>query len=75
MRQFLRQYGYMGIIFGIWFLSFFPRVLSLDAHWSSDETLWMNRSRNFMLSLQNGEFSETLPAFASGWLVFQRVTL
>ncbi len=66
MRQFLRQYGYMGIIFGIWFLSFFPRVLSLDAHWSSDETLWMNRSRNFMLSLQNGEFSETLQSFHPG---------
>ncbi len=43
-----------------------PRVFSLDAHWSSDETRWLNRSAQFMYSVKHGEFSETLIAYHPG---------
>lgn len=66
-RKFLRNYGYAGIILvGIGLLSFLPRVLSLDAHWSSDETNWLMRSRSFMLSVLDGNFSGTLQSYHPG---------
>lgn len=37
-----------------------PRLFSLDAHWSSDETLWLQRSAVFMNAVQHNNFSETL---------------
>ncbi len=53
-------------------LTFLPRVVSLDAHWASDETLWLNRSRHFMLSLQHRDFPGTLqshhPGVTTMWL-------
>lgn len=36
-----------------------PRLLSLDAHWSSNEALWLNRSAKFMSALKQAEFSKT----------------
>ncbi len=43
-----------------------PRLLSLDAHWASDETRWLQRSPAFMSAVKKGEFSETLIAYHPG---------
>ena len=43
-----------------------PRLLSLDAHWSSDEARWLRRSAQFMSAVKQGEFSETLVAHHPG---------
>lgn len=43
-----------------------PRLLSLDAHWASDETRWLQRSTSFMSAVKQGEFSETLIAYHPG---------
>ena len=43
-----------------------PRLLSLDAHWSSDEARWLHRSAEFMSAVKNGEFSETVIAYHPG---------
>ncbi len=48
------------------FLLVTTRFLSLDAHWSSDETRWLRRSAAFMSALKRGEFSETLIAHHPG---------
>lgn len=49
-----------------------PRFLSLEAHWSSDEALWLRRSAQFMSAVKEGEFSETLiahhPGVTTMWL-------
>ena len=49
-----------------------PRMLSLEAHWSSDEGRWLNRSAQFMSAVKQGEFSETLiaphPGVTTMWL-------
>lgn len=47
-------------------LIFLPRVLSLSLHWSSDERLWMGRSRNFVIALEQGKFEDTLTAYHPG---------
>lgn len=67
MKYFLRRYGYVGIIFiGLGLLSFLPRVLSLNAAWSSDETVWLFRSQNFMAFTLDGEFSSIPQAHHPG---------
>ena len=43
-----------------------PRLISLDAHWSSDETRWLNRSFRFMSAVQQKHFSETLITYHPG---------
>ena len=43
-----------------------PRVLSLDAHWSSDETRWLQRSADFLSAVEQGKFSKTLIAYHPG---------
>ena len=43
-----------------------PRLLSLDAHWNSDEARWLQRSENFMSAVKQGEFSKTLIAYHPG---------
>ncbi len=43
-----------------------PRVLSLDAHWSSDEGRWLYRSARFMSAVKKAEFSDTLVAYHPG---------
>lgn len=43
-----------------------PRVLSLDAHWSSDEGRWLYRSARFMSTVKTAEFSDTLVAYHPG---------
>lgn len=50
----------------LFFLVCLPRVLSLDAHWSSDEARWLRRSAQFMSTVEKGEFSETLIAYHPG---------
>ena len=43
-----------------------PRLLSLDAHWSSDEGRWLHRSAQFISMIKKGEFSETVIAHHPG---------
>ncbi|MXV85439.1 glycosyltransferase family 39 protein [Candidatus Poribacteria bacterium] len=43
-----------------------PRFLSLEAHWSSDETRWLRRSAQFMSAVKKGAYSETLIAYHPG---------
>ena len=43
-----------------------PRLLSLDAHWNSDEARWLQRSENFMSAVKQGNFSDTLIAYHPG---------
>lgn len=54
------------LLVGLVLLTFLPRVSSLSKHWASDEDLWMQRSHTFFFALQNGKFSETLPAYHPG---------
>jgi len=56
----------LSIFLCIVLLSILPRVLSLQAHWSSDETRWMMRSRAFILSLQEGNLKGTLQSYHPG---------
>lgn len=43
-----------------------PRVSSLHAHWSSDEEIWISRSFNFLLALNQGELEYTSQAYHPG---------
>ena len=54
------------IICGLFFTIGALRLLSLDAHWSSDEARWLNRSEQFMSAIKQGEFSEVLVAYHPG---------
>ena len=47
-------------------LASLSRLLSLDDHWSSDESRWLRRSAKFMSAVKTGEFSETLIAYHPG---------
>ena len=47
-------------------LTFLPRVLSLSAHWATDEDLWMQRSRDFFFALESGRFEDTFVAYHPG---------
>lgn len=68
----LRSLSLYVIFFGVGALSLLPRVVSLDRHWSPDETLWLNRSRYFIFSLQHADFPGTLqshhPGVPTMWL-------
>jgi len=43
-----------------------PRLISLEAHWSSDEALWLRHSEHFMSAVKKGAFSQTLIAYHPG---------
>lgn len=43
-----------------------PRLFSLDAHWSSDEALWLRRSADFIFAVRAGEFDQTLRTYHPG---------
>lgn len=49
-----------------------PRLFDLDAHWSTDEALWIHWSAIFMIGVQNGEFDQTYvdhhPGIVTLWL-------
>ena len=53
-----------------------PRLFSLGAHWTSDETGWLTHSTVFMAAVDMGAFSETLVTFHPGvitvWLAALR---
>ncbi len=67
MRIRLKDYRHVGIILiTIGLLSFLPRVLSLNVAWSSDETIWLFRSQNFMTSTLDGDFSSIPQAHHPG---------
>ena len=54
------------LIVGIVGCIFLPRVLSLSTDWSSDESLWLERSLQFALASQNREFVHTLTSYHPG---------
>ena len=67
MRIRLKRYGFVAaILITIGLLNFLPRTLSLNAGWSSDETLWLFRSRAFMLSTLDGNFSQAFQSHHPG---------
>ena len=43
-----------------------PRLLSLEAHWSSDEARWLRRSAQFVSTVKQGQFSDTVIAYHPG---------
>ena len=47
-------------------LSVLPRVLHLKAHWSSDETTWLLRSKAFILAFQNQDWEYTQVSYHPG---------
>ena len=59
---------FVWFLLGLCFFSLMsiPRLLSLDAHWSSDEVLWLDRSGIFMSAVQQKHFSETLITYHPG---------
>lgn len=67
MRAQLKHYGIMAVILiTLSLTSFLPRLLSLDAAWSSDETLWLFRSQAFALSVLDQDFSHTFQSYHPG---------
>ena len=50
----------------LFFLIGIPRFFSRNAHWSSDEALWLNRSAKFMSAVKHEAFSDTLIAYHPG---------
>ena len=54
------------LILSLFVIAGIPRFLSLDAHWSSDEARWLNRSADFMSAVKDGRFAETLIAYHPG---------
>ena len=63
----LKHHGFFGIfLISLGLLIFLPRVLTLEAAWSSDETRWLFRSREFMLSVFDRDFSQTLQSYHPG---------
>ena len=60
------------IAFCLFLTAALPRLFTLDAHWSSDETLWLDRSARFISAIKHGEFSKTLithhPGVMTMWL-------
>ena len=61
MKKFLPAF-----IFCLFLMVGIPRMLSLDAHWNSDEARWLNRSTDFMSAVKQGRFSDTLVAYHPG---------
>ena len=47
-------------------LTLLPRTLDLKAHWSSDETTWLLRSRDFVVALQDQDWRRTQVAYHPG---------
>lgn len=67
MRTRFKHYGFMAVILiTLSLISFLPRILSLDAAWSSDETLWLFRSQEFALSVLDRDFSHTFQSYHPG---------
>lgn len=54
------------IAFGLFLIVGIPRLFTLDAHWSSDESRWLQRSSQFMQAVQTGQFEQTLQVYHPG---------
>ena len=54
------------IIFSLFLFVGIPRLFTMEAHWSSDERLWLQRSSTFMEAVKTGEFAQTLQAYHPG---------
>lgn len=62
----------LSLAFYLFLIVGLPRLISLDAHWSNDETLWLYRSAQFMNVVRIGQFEQTLiahhPGVTTMWL-------
>ena len=67
------------LIVCFFFIANSPRFLSLDAHWSSDETRWLNRSEQFINAVEHNRFSDTAiahhPGIMTMWITGVRTLL
>ena len=61
-----RYYAGIFLALCLFAIASFPRLLSLSAHWSSDEVRWLRRSSDFMSAITQREFSKTLIAYHPG---------
>ena len=52
--------------FCLFFILGTSRIFTLSAHWSSDESLWLRRSAQFIEAVQAGQFEQTLLAYHPG---------
>ena len=70
---------FLFLVLCLFLLMGMPRLFSLDAHWSSDETLWLQRSAEFMRAVQTGKFEQMPLASHLGiptmWLAGLRQTV
>lgn len=48
----------LSLAFYLFLIVGLPRLISLDAHWSNDETLWLHRSAQFMNAVRTGQFEQ-----------------
>ena len=62
----------LSLAFYLFLIVGLPRLISLDAHWSNDETLWLHRSAQFMNAVRVGQFEQGLithhPGVTTLWL-------
>ena len=62
----------LSLAFYLFLIVGLPRLISLDAHWSNDETLWLHRSAQFMNAVRAGQFEQVLithhPGVTTLWL-------
>lgn len=61
-----RCYAGILLVLCLFAIASLPRLLSLSAHWSSDEVRWLRRSSDFMSAITQREFSKTLIAYHPG---------
>lgn len=54
------------LAFCLFIIAGVPRIITLDAHWASDESTWLYRSAGFISLVKQGKFSETLIAHHPG---------
>ncbi len=75
LRCYVSHAAAIFVVLGLFLLVYVPRVISLDAHWSSDEAKWLRRSTQFMSVVKAGEFPETLithhPGVTTMWLALE----
>ena len=66
MKPFSPNTSSLFLVLCLFVVASVPRLLSLDAHWTSDEAGWLDHSTVFMAAVEMGAFAETLVTFHPG---------
>ena len=67
MKTRFKHFGFVSVILiTIVLINFLPRTLSLNAVWSSDETIWLRRSHGFATALKRHEYAGTFQSYHPG---------